>query len=359
MKLFHVHDLASTTFLSISCGLLTALSISNPAIAQEFTRSTIPLKLGGSMTSIQSQGQRIAYLSGEDRARDAAAGNPDRRETGFVPSPNAPSDSFYRQNQRSDSQIYPYPASANGRNSSINPGFNSPFNTASAPVDNGRADLRFERSGIGERPSGSLGDNRGTNRNANNRTAQLPQPPTRPPQSQFPAPQAPEGLPNPTAALPSAAQPFARPPFAGQQFSPAANCNCGPNYANPAANYPAGFQGYQPFPQAANSVPALNIQLPPRGGPNPAAPNGFAQQPPGSFGRFNGYQFQPGIGAPQFNTANTPWWSSFLTGSGQYTPLVQFRNMPPGTYLGQGLIGQPTAYVDGQPIRNLLRYVAP
>jgi len=27
--------------------------------------------------------------------------------------------------------------------------------------------------------------------------------------------------------------------------------------------------------------------------------------------------------------------------------------------LGQGLIGQPTAYVDGQPLRNLLRYVAP
>jgi len=52
-------------------------------------------------------------------------------------------------------------------------------------------------------------------------------------------------------------------------------------------------------------------------------------------------------------------FSSLFSGSGQYTPLFQFRNMPPGSYLGQGLIGQPTAYVDGQPVRNLLRYIAP
>jgi hypothetical protein len=40
-----------------------------------------------------------------------------------------------------------------------------------------------------------------------------------------------------------------------------------------------------------------------------------------------------------------------------YRPLVRLRNMPPGTYLGQGVLGQPKAYVDGQPVRNLLRYV--
>ncbi len=38
------------------------------------------------------------------------------------------------------------------------------------------------------------------------------------------------------------------------------------------------------------------------------------------------------------------------------TPLVQFKNMQPGTYLGQGIVGQPKAYVDGQPFRNLFRY---
>lgn len=42
-----------------------------------------------------------------------------------------------------------------------------------------------------------------------------------------------------------------------------------------------------------------------------------------------------------------------------YQPLLRFQNLPPGTYMGQGMIGQPTAYVDGQPIRNLLRYIFP
>lgn len=42
-----------------------------------------------------------------------------------------------------------------------------------------------------------------------------------------------------------------------------------------------------------------------------------------------------------------------------YQPVVQFQNLPPGTYLGQGWVGQPKAYVDGQPVRNLFRYIFP
>ncbi len=37
-------------------------------------------------------------------------------------------------------------------------------------------------------------------------------------------------------------------------------------------------------------------------------------------------------------------------------PLLKLQNLPPGTYVGQGIVGQPKAYVDGQPLRNLLRY---
>jgi hypothetical protein len=37
---------------------------------------------------------------------------------------------------------------------------------------------------------------------------------------------------------------------------------------------------------------------------------------------------------------------------------VRLQNMPPGTYVGRGLIGQPAAYVDGQPLRNLIRYIS-
>lgn len=341
------------------------------ADAQEFTRSTIPLKSGGSMTSIQSQGKSVAYLNQSTGLRTADARNNafrnsgQRRETGFNPAFAQGSDSFYRQAAQSNSNgagsanrdTYPYPQSANSRDRG---GFGSTATSGSSSrndADGGQANLRFERLGDGDRPSGALGETSPGNSGDNNfdrrplasaasisRVAQLPQPPT-----QLPT-QPPTRLPTQLPPGPSNA---GLPPI-----NPAA-CNCGPNYANPAANYAVGYQGFQPGAQAASSVPSLNIQ-------NPLANSGFNPNccPPqgaAGFGGYQGYQFQQGIGTPQFGQQanNNPWWSSFLTGSGQYTPLIQFRNMPPGTYLGQGLIGQPTAYVDGQPVRNLLRYVSP
>ena len=345
--------------------------------AQEFTRSTIPLKSGGSMTSIESQGQRVAYLNRQapERtadARDAFNGgsrnwnfdknsnaNPssDRHETGFAQSTNANAGSFYRraQNGAASADTYPYPTLSRGANARVGTGFNAQLAAAANRVDNSRADFRFDRSGFGERPSGALGDTQTAA--ASNRIAQLPKPPTQLPASQ---------LPDPAAALPGAV-----PAFGG-----AANFNLGPNYVNPAANFANGYQGYQPQPQAANSVPALNIQMPQTAGRNnnpncycvpqnnaccaQQPPAGFLAQPQPGFGGYAGYQFQPNLGTPQLNRTNAPF-SSLLAGSGRsaYTPLIQFRNMPPGTYLGQGVIGQPTAYVDGQPIRNLIRYVSP
>ena len=93
----------------------------------------------------------------------------------------------------------------------------------------------------------------------------------------------------------------------------------------------------------ATSPPNLTFNVP---GQTP--PGGVLQTYPGATAYPN-----PGYGTRQ------NWWTPFFTGSGTYTPLLFRRNMPPGTYLGQGIIGQPTAYVDGQPIRNLLRYVFP
>ncbi len=57
----------------------------------------------------------------------------------------------------------------------------------------------------------------------------------------------------------------------------------------------------------------------------------------------------------QQNTWRTPISSS----TGVYQPVIRLANVPPGTFVGQGIIGQPKAYVDGQPIRNLMRYVFP
>ena len=79
----------------------------------------------------------------------------------------------------------------------------------------------------------------------------------------------------------------------------------------------------------------------------------------GSFGsRADAFQLQtPGIGITQFDNPNRSFGNP--TNFGAYQPLLRLVNMKPGTYLGQGIVGQPKAYVDGQPIRNLFRYLLP
>lgn len=60
------------------------------------------------------------------------------------------------------------------------------------------------------------------------------------------------------------------------------------------------------------------------------------------------------VGAPQ-----NAWNSPISSETGVYQPVIRLANLPPGTFVGQGILGQPKAYVDGQPIRNLMRYVFP
>lgn len=126
------------------------------------------------------------------------------------------------------------------------------------------------------------------------------------------------------------------------------DCNCNPQTF--------GF-GRPPVP--ATQIPSLQVQ-----------PPALNIQEPGQVGAYQqpfAYQ-QPAVQQPYFNGATQPqfgfqnnnrWWTPFVTGSGVYQPIVRLANIKPGTYLGQGIIGQPTAYVDGQPIRNLMRYIFP
>lgn len=133
------------------------------------------------------------------------------------------------------------------------------------------------------------------------------------------------------------------------QVNRLAQCTCNgiPVPAQQLQFPPQNFQQQTAFQQPAFQQQAFQPQ------------GGFAQNGFGFQGQGNGYPLQSGIGVPQFNQTGGNWWTPFVTGSGYYTPLLNFRNMPQGTYLGQGLIGQPTAYVDGQPFRNLLRYISP
>ena len=104
----------------------------------------------------------------------------------------------------------------------------------------------------------------------------------------------------------------------------------------------------QAVPQAANQVPTLA----------PGVPGGFLGQSGSSFQvqPQAGFQFQPGLGVPQFSSTGATGGGLF--GTGAYTPLLPIVSAQ-GARLGQGIIGQPTAYIDGQPIRNLLRYISP
>ncbi len=133
--------------------------------------------------------------------------------------------------------------------------------------------------------------------------------------------------------------PVGNPPALVAQNCP--TCTGVQNYAPTA--YQTPNPNFSSTPQLSGQVPSLTAPAPTYQPQN--------LQP--------GYQFQSTVGAPQFGTQSASRLTPFVTGSGVYTPLVNFRNMPAGTYLGQGIIGQPTAYVDGQPVRNLLRYISP
>ena len=128
-------------------------------------------------------------------------------------------------------------------------------------------------------------------------------------------------------------------PNSNSGFRVAQNCDCGPGFQSPGTTVPAVSQpsfvqvSPQPVPQGQLFVPGTSI-----GGQQIATP-----QQPATFGS-------------SFNS----WWQPIYTGTGIYQPIVgRRRPMPAGTYLGQGIIGQPTAYVHNQPFRNVLRYIAP
>ncbi len=340
----------------------------------DYIRSTRPLKSGGSITSLTSQGQKRSWVNQSGAAEQPRA-RVASRDTEDNLGRSASSTSFYRQAQAGNaaSGIYPYPEAA----------FSSTANTASAVSrfeSDQPAQLRFERAAVGDRMTGDLGNTV----SAESLPASFGRQATTP----TPAARVAQVAQTPAGSQSRSADSVVNPNATAAAF------NSGPNYVNPNLNF-AGYQGYQPGAIAANSVPALNTNVA-RVAKNCCAPaqnccctcqpQTQAQMAPfqpfpsnaqaasvGNTGlqspQAQGFQFQPNIGVPQLS-GNTGGgigsglysWLRGSTGSGSsnsLTSLLPFRNMPPSAYLGQGLIGQPTAYVDGQPFRNLLRYVAP
>lgn len=94
-------------------------------------------------------------------------------------------------------------------------------------------------------------------------------------------------------------------------------------------NYPYGVAPATTNQTAAANAatPNLNIQMP--GQPAPA----FQAPPQGT---------PPGMVPPMSGTQ-----------------AVNYQNMPPGAYAGRNISGKTKSYVDGQPLRNLFRYIFP
>lgn len=115
----------------------------------------------------------------------------------------------------------------------------------------------------------------------------------------------------------------------------AAGCNCGPQVG-------AGALAASGVPPYSTGVPTVPF----------APPAGLPGTIPTSMTQPN-VAAQPSAGSNGATTAYYP----YLTGN--FQPIVATKNLPPGTYMGRGMFGQPTAYIDGQPMRNLFRYVFP
>ena len=344
---------------------LASSSFGQDSHPNDYIRSTRPLKSGGSITSLTSQGQKRSWINQptEAQQRDAS------RDTGSNEDRSASSTSFYRQAQANDNGAgtYPYPGAASPARA----------NTPSRFETDQQAQLRFERANVRDRTTGSLGDtSSATGLPASfGRQAATPTPAAR------------------VAQAPAGSQSRSTGSVVNPQATAAA-FSSGPNYVNPNQNF-AGYQGYQAGAVAANSVPALNTNVA-RVARNCCAPQQNCccscqpqtQPQVQPFQPFpvsaqatsvrntgfqvpqaQGYQFQPNIGVPQLGGNSSggigsgfcSWLKGSTSGlsSNSLTSMLPFRNLPPSAYLGQGLIGQPTAHVDGQPLRNLFRYISP
>lgn len=164
----------------------------------------------------------------------------------------------------------------------------------------------------------------------------------------------------------------------------ARNITTGPPFVTPP---PRSRYATSPYNQAFFQMAAYQRALPSeqRNGPNTQLVSAQNQVgPPAQDPRQNLPQYasaQPGIYPTAYQCA-TPAPSFPATGAvpGAYVPPTFTPNLAPGVYstnnsgysplfslgqenynvqLGRGLIGQPTVYVPGQPVRNFLRYLSP
>ena len=144
------------------------------------------------------------------------------------------------------------------------------------------------------------------------------------------------------------------------------------NYQVPVTNVPASSLPSSGVP--ASSAPTYGSTVPSTGWSTTSGMNPYVGAPVRTVSNSGvapvGYQT---VGYPQTLTncnspANLPpslgygnYGSvpSTVPVNGNYKPLLPIQGLPAGTYVSQGLIGQPKAFVNGQPVRNVFRYILP
>jgi len=126
-----------------------------------------------------------------------------------------------------------------------------------------------------------------------------------------------------------------------QQANNAAGVSCNPSLASIVAGAPQTTVA----PRAVGSVPGMVPQGVPIGVNGVTPTSGLV----------------PSVGASPFAYAPPAAMAPgtvYAPSNGGFVPLVGFGQAT-NAQLGRGLYGQPTAYVNGQPIRNFLRYIFP
>ncbi len=146
--------------------------------------------------------------------------------------------------------------------------------------------------------------------------------------------------------------PVNNPTLTGQAYNGAPLANPGsnvlPTYPRPAGQpvTDAPFVSKQPCQFDARYMVSREAY---RQCSDPCAPRGSPYAP---------YATQPG-GSPFSYVPQTGMAYNNNGYDSGYRPLIGFGQTLNNAYLGRGIVGQPTAYVDGQPVRNFIRYIFP
>ena len=363
-KLTKPNRYACRLVLTMMCSLLLASFVAPSKLfaqqqgvvtPQEYIRSTSPLSSGGNVTRLSAQGQNVQTVTTIAQLPSTSSLRP-QVPTGFVQRNNN------EQSNANAQAAYPYPAQLRAgqsgsvaRSNSVMTRDGAIASTASTLNGNTLQTGNMQNANGRQAVSSQfLKAQAAAAQNVNQRVASAVRTPNYQAfrQSAFQVPASGTVGQNYLAQANQAAVQAANqtPSLVGRvnnRLRVAQNCNC----------LPAPNAAYQAPALNANTVPNLNIQMPGQAAPQLGYQQGYQQGYPQGYQQ--GYQLQPTLGTPQFGAQGARWWTPFVTGSGAYPPLVRLQNLPPGTYLGQGIIGQPTAYVDGQWLRNLFRYIAP